>query len=375
MINNIYQSKIQTKYYDKGVDPYFIFPKCNPVFGNKISIPYKSKFQKIENIMESIAFLKRKVRNVFARENYINHDKIYGKFIGLKEDSKSYMATWFDYGKALAKKKEIEINIENEELMNIVKSDESCIFIMNHDNQKQDPKLLGFFNSLLAREYILNGKAETCPKPKILVNNDILKSLPPKLRLMREKLGLVGVDASLFGADGKKNALSMLSTLKSFIKNKTNIFIFPEGKMCTFKNLDLEYKFQTGIADTINKVTKTKNQVKVIPLGFAYKKKVGSIHIGEPVYFKREGEQILSTRGNILSEFASPQYTNFFGPDIDKRNEFKIITKDGISVEGKDLSDYIAGILCENLKICKEEAKKAFYSSNNKNDYVYYADL
>ncbi len=48
----------------------------------------------------------------------------------------------------------------------------------------------------------------------------------------------------------------------------------------------------------------------------------------------------------------------FFNRSNDKENEFRVITHQGQPVTGRDLGDYIAGILCENLRICRKEARK-----------------
>lgn len=370
MINNITLSNLQPHYNYKSTE------NKNVNFGNKISIPKTPKLEAIEkHEINFECFLRKLGDKINSLINSKRINALYEHVINTDEKSKEYMIQIFDYGKMLSGAKEIEINVENESLMNIAKSDESCIFIINHDDQKQDPKMLGFFNSLLAREYILNEKAETCPRPKVILNDDILSSLNPKSRAVLEKVGSVGVDARLFSPNLIANGRTLVPLIKDFINNKSHIFIFPEGRMCAFNTLGLEYRFQTGVADIIGQIAKRKKQVKVIPLGFAYKGKVGSIHVGEPVYFKKDNSRMLVTKGNIDSQFASEKYTNFFKTNSEA-DDFKTITSDGKPVESEDIPDYVAGILCENLKICKEEAKKAISKSSPKENIpVYNVDL
>lgn len=336
----------------------------SPAFGNKISLPKKKAFVLREKAFKAVEYPLRLVLNkaheVFAHKSI---DARYKKLMSIKEGSEEYLETLFGLGEMCSRKKAVEINVESQRIKDIAKSNDSCIFIMNHDNQKKDPALLTYFHALLAREYISNDKIADAPAIRVIMNEAILTTKNNKSRAIMEKLGSVGIDASLFGADSKKNARKLLPTIKEFVNNKTHLYIFPEGKMCAFKNLDLEYKFQTGIAETISKLTGAKKSVKVVPLGFAYNPKdkelLGSIHVGEPVYFKKQGQNILATKGNTDSPFASKAYANFFKkPNIDN-DGFNVITKEGVPVNGKDLPDYIAGILCENLKICREEAKKA----------------
>jgi hypothetical protein len=129
--------------------------------------------------------------------------------------------------------------------------------------------------------------------------------------------------------------------------------------MCIFNGLGLEYKLQTGVAEIIHGASKSKGRVKVVPLGFAYHKDLGSIHVGEPIYFRRSGKNMLVTRGNIDSSFASQNYVDFFTKSTADEDGFNIITTHGEPVTGEEIPDYMSGILCENLNICTEEAKRA----------------
>lgn len=339
-------------------------------FGNKISIPKNPVCEILERTNRKLFEYPIRV-GLSWLVNLFNSRKInaaYELLAKIDDTSPRYMEIMFRLGKQMAKAKPVEINVESERLIDIAQSDEACIFIMNHSKQWQDPRLLGFFNGLLAREYILMGKARTCPRPKILINEDILTSREPKSRVIMEKLGAVGIDASLFGANERKSSRSLISVMKAFIEDKAHLFIFPEGKMGVFKNLELEYKFQTGTAEMVDKIARRKKRIKVVPLGFGYQGNLASIHIGQPVYFQRDGEHILTTRGNVDSLFASSDYKDFFGQGTLDSDAFKTITSQGVPVEGRDLPDYIAGVLCENLRICVEEAKQAIAKINPPED-------
>lgn len=332
-------------------------------FGNKISIPANKTNKILEYIADKIGFqfrvIANKIRN--KKDNKEEYKKFWEKFSKVDKESQEYTTYLYNFSKKIGMHKEVEINIESQRLLDVMKSDQAYIFIMNHENQKHDPKMLGVINALLYGSYIKSGKGVTCPKLKILFNEAILKAMDTNQRKIMEKFGAVGINASLFNTKKTQNASSMLSLLKDFAQNKSHIFIFPEGKMVYFDNADLKYKFQTGIAEIVNAATKLKKDVKVMPVGFYYNKNskdfLGSIYLGEPVVFMQEHKKIFTTKGNIDSEFANQNYKNFFS-EINSPLIFKEITDKGKTIESKNVSDYIAGILCENLEICKNEAKK-----------------
>ncbi len=329
-------------------------------FGNNISLPQNNINRLIESCLGKLAILQRKLKNrIRMKEQSQNINTFYQKVINIDENSPEYIKYLHGYAKSFARGKEVEINLESRRILDIVNSDDSCIFIVNHDAPKKDPAMLGIFNTLLNGAYIVAGKASTCPRPKIIINEDILSTLDVKQKAILEKFGAVGIDASLFNANSPNNAKKLLPIMKAFLKDQAHIFIFPEGKMIMFKDLDLEYKFQTGVGEIINKLTTAKKSVKVVPLAFAYnnesKQFLGSIHVGEPVFFKKQGANVIFSEGNMDSSFASQKYVDFFK---DAEDGFRTITEKGHPVIGKDLPDYIAGVLCENLRICKEEAKR-----------------
>jgi hypothetical protein len=173
--------------------------------------------------------------------------------------------------------REIEINTESGRLAKIVQDDAAYIFIMNHDHQLQDPSLLGMFTSVLYQEYLEAGKGATCPRPRVLMNRDILDTLHHKAtRTVYEKMGAVGVDASVgteeqdtfkqvlkdwlvalaprswkktvkaeIGPGGvlkipgqnaasptkSENSRVIKGLMKDFAQDKVHLFLFPEGRL------------------------------------------------------------------------------------------------------------------------------------------------
>ena len=258
-------------------------------------------------------------------------------------------------------KKTVDVNIEDKILEKIAHDGKSAIFIMNHSNQRQDPSMLAVLNTLLVKAYKNAGKENEFPLPKIILNQDILKTMNKTKRKAFENFGAVGIDANIFNRDKGANAKVFLPLIKDFVRNKSNIFIFPEGKLAVFKDLDFDSRFQIGIAEIINKVLGIKKEVTVVPVGFSYGKgknnALTGMHIGEPIKFTRQGENTTTTSGNVLkSEFSLEGYKKFF--EKHKEETDIIITDKGVPVKSAEVTAYIKGILSENLSICSKEAQK-----------------
>lgn len=285
----------------------------------------------------------------------------------IKEDPKKHMATIFGISKIMSREKEVEINIENNELQEIVNDNNSCIFIMNHDNQREDQKLFSFFNALLTREYISNNMEETCPKPAIILNKDIIDAGNEHKKNIGEIIGAVGVDAGIHCSNKFYNGKILSKVIKDLSENKTNLFIFPEGRMTLFKKINPQWKFQSGIADIIRAVAQRKDEVKVIPLGFAYKNEVGGINIGKPLFFKKDGNNILFKPGDIDAEIQDKDYTDFL-KNAHSRDGWYTISDINGNVPLKETGEYIAGILCESLTLSKKQAAKSIENVDTNND-------
>lgn len=257
--------------------------------------------------------------------------------------------------------KTIDVNIEDKIFEKITNEGKSIIFIMNHSNQKQDPSMLAVLNTLLSRAYKDAGKDKDFPLPKIILNQDILTTMNQTKRKAFQAFGAVGIDANIYNADKKANAGAFFPIIKDFVRNKCNIFIFPEGKLAVRKDLDFDERFQSGIAELINKVLGIRKEVTVVPVGFSYgtgkNKALTGMHLGEPIRFTRNGEYTTSTSGNVLkSEFALDGFKKFF--EKHKNETDVVITENGIPVKPDDAPAFIKGILAENLDICSKEAEK-----------------
>lgn len=205
-------------------------------------------------------------------------------------------------GRIFAQNKEVEINSETGIIEKLAKSGRPHIFIMNHDNQKADPLMLGFFNTMLNEEYVVSEQAETCPRPRIILNEDILLTMRPKMRNIFEKLGSIGIDANLSGGNKAANGRKMVQIMKEYMNGESNIYIFPEGKNCAFKDKPLNERFQPGIAKLIERLI-SKTDVSVVPLGFAYNKSdknLSAIQIGEPIVFEKGSDKDKDTILNTI---------------------------------------------------------------------------
>lgn len=310
---------------------------------------------KVEKATRNVEFFGRKIINkIGVLFNKNKNEELYNKFLAVDTKSPEYIDILRRVSRQYLGKKNLEVNFENNRITNLAKSNKPHIFIMNHDSQTKDPQMLATFNTMLNDEYIALDLAKTCPRPRIILNEDILLSMNDKNRSIFEKMGSVGIDASIHNPNSKSNSKKFITLMREFINGDVNIFIFPEGKN-SIKKGPLDEKFQLGVAEMVTKLTAKVPEVNVTPLGFAYGKKsqVDSIHIGETVIFKKDGESIISSIGNITSEFANEGYKNFF-----KNKTSAVLTEQGAVVKGKEQAGYVGGVLCENLRICKEEAKK-----------------
>lgn len=338
------------------------------------------KAYSIEPVLRTVEMSFRKTANRIANKAQSKLiDNVHSKIQEIPIDSPLYMQAIGDLSKMMTMHQEVEVNAGigtlnslNKAIQDIASSDESCIFIMNHDNQSKDPKLLSLFNALLAKEYVLQGKAQNCPRPKIVLNEDILLSTKPKMREIYEWSGAVGVDASIgeSRAKSRKNSKVMITLMRSFAENKSNIFIFPEGKLCIRKDLNIYERFQVGIGDLIRSVAEKKGRVKVVPLGFAYKKKrtgfkkeiFKSIFIGEPIFIAPKEKNMAISSSNVGAESDMINLKRFFDKKPEMENKgisYYTFTKKGIPIEDRhQQSDLISLFLAENLRLCIEKAKK-----------------
>lgn len=287
---------------------------------------------------------------------------------GIKaEPTRLYLEQLGEIGRLYSTQKVIDVNIEDMILEKLAQKGESVIFVMNHSNQSEDPQMLAVLNTLLSDAYKKAGK-DNFPLPKIILNEDILKTMNPTKRKAFENFGAVGIDASVVGGDKGVNARAFLPLVKDFVRNKCNIFIFPEGRLAIRTDLDLFDRFQGGVASLINKILAIKKNVTVVPVGFSYggkskgldgkilgDKNLNGMSIGTPIEIKRVGDTTTITSGDILKKEDSCLF-GFFDKHKDKVDV--PITSGGEPVKQEEIPDYLKTILCENLEINSNLAKK-----------------
>ncbi len=298
------------------------------------------------------------------------------------EPTKLYLEQLNKIGRLYSTQKNIDVNIEDMILEKLAQKGESVIFIMNHSNQTEDPQMLAVLNTLLSDAYKKTGK-ESFPLPKIILNEDILKTMNPTKRKAFENFGAVGIDASVIGGDKGVNARAFLPLVKDFVRNKCNIFIFPEGRLAIRGDLDLYHRFQGGVASLINKILAIKKNVTVVPVGFSYgggkckdlngkvlgDKNLNGMSIGTPIEIKRIGDITTITSGDIFKKEDSELF-DFFSKNKDKTDI--PITTGGVPVKQEEIPGYLKTILCENLEINSNLAKKKLERPLNKNEVSEY---
>lgn len=296
--------------------------------------------------------------------------RITGSIANIKlEQTRLYLEQLSEIGRLYSTDKIVDVNIEDKILEKIAKTGDSTIFIMNHSNQSEDPRMLAVLNTLLSDTYKKEGK-DVFPLPRIILNEDILKTMSPTRRKAFENFGAVGIDANVTDGNKGVNIRAFLPLIKDFIQNKCNIFIFPEGKLAVRKDLDFFDRFQDGIANMVNKIVAVKKKVTVVPVGFSYGKKeqkgLNAMNIGTPIEINRIGEATTVTQGDILRNRHSCLF-DFFEKNKDK--DSVTITSNGIPVKQNEIPDFLKTILCENLEINSNIAK---HKLNNitKNDNV-----
>ena len=324
------------------------------VIGNKFSDLFQSKAAK--QITQNIANLK-------------------------PEQSRLFLEQLAEIGRLYSTQKVIDVNIEDKILEKLAKKGESVIFIMNHSNQSEDPQMLAVLNTLLCEAYKKAGK-DKFPLPKIILNEDILKTMNPTRRKAFENFGAVGIDATVKGGNKEVNARAFFPLIKDFIRNKSNIFIFPEGRLAIRSDLDLFDRFQEGVASLINKIVAIKKNVTVVPVGFSYggkskgldgkilgDKNLNGMSIGTPIEIKRIGDTTTVTSGDILKNKESELF-DFFNKNKDR--EDVTITSNGEPVKPDSIVDYLKTVLCENLEINANSANKKLEIPLSESNYSIY---
>ena len=331
--------------------------------GYSSSVVKKTTKSKQKNRLE---YFLRVVGNKFSDLFQSKFQKLFIKFISTinPTQNRKYLEELADISRIYASQKTFEINIEDKILEQIAQDGKSSIFIMNHSNQSEDPQMLALLNTLLADTY-KDLNMDKFPIPKIIMNEDILKTMNPTKRKAFENIGAVGIDANIMGADKDVNVRAFLPLIKGYVKDNCNIFLFPEGRLAVCKNLDFFNRFQPGVASMVDKILNLKKEVRIVPVGFAYgkgdKKDLNSINIGTPIIIKRKDEYTTISQGDILKDKDADLY-NFVNKNKD--NDDILITKNGEPVSRENIVGYIKTFLAENLEINSKLAQKRIDNSN-----------
>ncbi len=343
-----------------------------PRFGahQPIDLPFlhaepQGQQQKVLNLEQKPLYqrLTHLFRPFFKRHQLHQHHK---RVMALDKTSENYIQTLIGLANSIVGKTMVEVNTEEGALQKLTHAQEPYLFILNHNLhfQKQDTAMLAMFLMLLYGDYLNQGKGATCPRLTILVNQDIFHNQGKQVQEILTKMGVVGVDASLNRTQEtiSTNQAPLRSVVKTFLQSKNHLFIFPEGRRILFDLLpahqkmpDVEKameKFQSGVAEMVRIITQRKGTVKVVPLGLgvsekSHEKNLTSLFIGEPVVFEKHGKQITCNAANINAE-TSPRFAPLF-----QNQQWRPFKE-----QGKDLTAAIGGMLCENLRICKENALK-----------------
>jgi len=344
-----------------------------PSFCSKNALPNDKVYKFLDKIEYFVRITSEKtLSNLAWMANLRKNKKSYEEFMKLNENSPEFMQALLKKSNQMAGFGTTEINIESGCIKELANSDESCIFIANHDKHRKYASMLGLFNSILTKEYINAGRAKTCPRPKIVVADLLTKSMNKNFRQIMAKIGIVDVDAKLIDPNKAHNTKKIIPIVKGIAKNRVNLFIVPEGRMFGLGNLAPEYKFQTGIGDIVSCTANLKKRVKIVPIGLYSTKESKSIHIGKPIYFRQENGTLTVSEGNIDSKFTSNDYINFFKNNKSNAEGYTTITDKGFPVDKKNLPEYISGLLCENIKICEQEAQKGLLKP--KSDKIVFLD-
>jgi len=326
-------------------------PKTSTCFRSKEMAPSAKSQGKSEY---SYRVISNKISDLFSSKS---NKHLLEQLANLKPKSdRAYMEQLSEISRLYATQKTIDVNIEDGILEKLANKKESVIFIMNHSNQAEDPKMLAVLNTLLTEAY-KKSDCEKFPLPKIIMNEDILKTMNSTKRQAFENFGAVGIDANLVGADKNVNARAFLPLVRDFARDNCNIFIFPEGRLAVNEKMSFNKRFQPGVANLINKILCVKNEVTVVPVGFAYgkgkNKNLTSMNIGTPIEIKRVDDKTCVTCGDVMKDKNSVLY-NFF--DKNKESKDVTITSKGEPVGAGEVSRYLKTILCENLRINSELA-------------------
>lgn len=299
--------KTDILYSASPMDFFYKEPKSKKKLDN-LSIKIKNKIRKeqaktnnsnLKAVILNKSFLAaNKIRAFASKILVFEHFKsFYNSFKLIRKmtpSSPQYIEEWAKIGNSVHNKF-IDMNIEDGKIEKIAQNNESHIFILNHDNPEKDKFIYPIFNSFLNYAYTAFGKQNDCPRPNILVSQNVIKLVNKKFQNIYKKMGLIPIDASMTDRQSNKNVVPVKYLIAKFLHKKCNLFIFPEGNNSVFKDKTLEEKFQPGVARIITNILDSKDSVKIVPLGISYNDthdSMGSIHIGDTMLLNKINEEI-----------------------------------------------------------------------------------
>jgi len=251
------------------------------------------------------------------------------------------------------------------------------IFIMNHNNMPYDIPMGNNFLRVLYKKYRDVGRASGCPLPKIMINKDIIDTMPEKLKELYLKTEALPVHAYRYptqeSAAVNKSAIEAVTN--DIVNGNVNLVMYPEGGAADLMTLSREERFKYGIGKVILKVLSEKEkkglspEINIVSVGLTHKRNGQSaMNVGQTMTIRKENEKLLLTRGNILPETQEAQENTYF-KELSSKNENEMFP---IYLNGKTLelqkdnpvsrrmaARVLSGILFTDLSISEKEAKKA----------------
>lgn len=270
---------------------------------------------------------------------------------------------------------EMEINLESGRLSDLAKSKEPVIFLFNHPAPPYDLGLSFGFVSQLYKKYSELGLAANCPRPKYILSERILSSMPEKLSSAFQKVQAVGINAGTYPTPERagKNGNVISDVVNGFIRGKNNIFIFPEGGRARYQNLPIEERFQYGIGKIATKVLSSVGRAKVVNVALGYKDGHGVVYIGKPIIFEATKNGEIGVKGGNVSQCCDKTVINRFYSELKKTKgeTLQPLTNNGVPItlpsnlsssEDKKMhmvaSRLMTGIMCDNMSICLNNVQK-----------------
>ncbi len=255
---------------------------------------------------------------VLIHQDFFEHiDGLFQKLgseAGQEEQIKVFMEYYKEF---LAGRKEAQVSVNDEFKERLDKITDDCyptIFVFNHDNIKNgmDECLLNLFTLELYQSYLDKGKGDSCPKPRILLNDMILDTMTDLQRGVLEQGGVLALSTS--PDSSREKAMKNGRAMSTLMRENSNIFVFPESSFALLPEIEFKNRMQPGTAKLISTMlTKPRNLdqgVRLIPVGFAFsdanQQRKAHIELGESVYFQNTVD---TTPDNIHETIVEKLYS------------------------------------------------------------------